>query len=279
PPGLGKTTLASIIASEMGVDLKMTSGPVLEKAADLAGVLSNLNEGSVLFIDEIHRLKMNVEEYLYPAMEDFKLDLMVDTGASARSLQINLNRFTLIAATTRQGSLSRPLRSRFTTNFRMDFYEDHVLAFIIKRSANMLGFELSSTAAEAIAKRSRGTPRVANNLLKWVRDYVDAQGLVSANESVALTALGMLDIDEIGLDEMDRRLLKILIEQYDGGPVGINTLALTLGEEPSTIEEVHEPFLILKGLLNRTPRGRVVSPLAYKHLNMNNNTNNETSPS
>lgn len=268
PPGLGKTTLAHLCARSVGSNIVVTSGPVLEKAGDLAGILTSLKPGDVLFIDEIHRLNKTIEEYLYPAMEDFSLDLVIDSGPAARSVQVKLNRFTLIAATTRSGLLSSPMRSRFGSTLRFDYYQGLALEKIVQRTAKLLGVELSPEAASAIAGRSRGTPRIANNLLKWVRDYaeVNNQKGLSITEKVAKEALTMLAIDEKGLEEIDIKLLRILIEHYAGGPVGLNTLAIALGEEPHTLEEVYEPFLIMQGLIKRTPRGRVATDLAIEHL-------------
>lgn len=266
PPGLGKTTLSHIIAHSMGTRLVAVTGPVIEKAGDLAGILTNLQEGDVLFIDEIHRLNRTIEEYLYPAMEDFKLDLLIDSGPSARSVQVKLNRFTLVGATTRTGLLSGPLRTRFGFNCRLDFYQPEVLCHIIERAASLLGVEIEPEAALELGKRSRGTPRVANNLLRWARDYAEVHGNgVISKENVG-QALSLLDVDERGLDEMDKRLLDLIISHYEGGPVGINTLAVALGEDRATLEEVHEPYLILQGFLKRTPRGREVTALAYEHL-------------
>lgn len=266
PPGLGKTTLAAILAREMGVACVVTSGPVLERAGDLAGVLSSLKDGDILFIDEIHRLSKVVEEYLYPAMEDFKLDLMLDSGPGARSVEIKLNRFTLVGATTRQGLLSAPLRSRFHLMLRLDYYDESTLESILLRSSKLLQFKLEEMGAREIAARSRGTPRIANNLLKWVRDFAQMKSGGVGSAEVARRALDMLDVDREGLDEMDRRLLQVMIEHFDGGPVGINTLAAALSEESQTIEEIYEPYLIMKGFLKRTPRGRCVTAKAYDHL-------------
>lgn len=267
PPGLGKTTLAMILAKEMGKKLHITSGPALEKAGDLAGILNSLEEGDVLFIDEIHRLSRQVEEYLYPAMEDFILDLMIDSGSSARSVQLKLSPFTLVGATTRSGLLTAPLRSRFSLSCRLDYYDEKTLEKILLRSASKLGIEkLSSECAQEIAKRARGTPRVANNLLKWVRDFCQTEGKGSFTIDTVSKALELLAVDEAGLDEMDRRLLQVLIEKFSGGPVGVSTLALALGEEAQTIEEVHEPYLVLKGFIKRTPRGRCATEGAKKHL-------------
>lgn len=266
PPGLGKTTLSHIVAEEMGGKLTISSGPAIEKAGDLAGLLTNLEEGDFLFIDEIHQLSRNIEEYLYPALEDFKLDLMLDTGPSARSVTVNLKPFTLIGATTRSGLLSSPLRSRFTLNHRLDYYDIQTLSNILRRSSTILGCTLTDGALLDLAGRSRGTPRIANNLLKWVRDYADVHMHEIVDETVCIKALEMAQIDPIGLDEMDKKILTTIIEHHKGGPVGIETLAAALGEEARTLEEVNEPYLIMKGLLKRTPRGREVTPLAYQHL-------------
>jgi Holliday junction DNA helicase RuvB len=269
PPGLGKTTLANILSKAMGTNLVVTSGPVIEKAADLAGVLTNLQEGDILFIDEIHRLNRTVEEYLYPAMEDFALDLMIDSGPSARSVQVTLNKFTLAGATTRVGLLSSPMRSRFALNYRLEFYEPATLVEILQRTARILNLKLKDEAALEIALRSRGTPRVANNLLRWVRDYaqIHANGVVT--KEVAEVALELLAIDRKGLDELDIKILRTIIEHYNGGPVGLSTIAVAVGEEPSTIEGVYEPHLITQGFLKRTPRGRETTELARQHLEMN----------
>lgn len=270
PPGLGKTTLAHIIAKTMGTNLTVTSGPVLEKAGDLAGLLTNLKEGDILFIDEIHRLNRTIEEYLYPAMEDFALDLLIDSGPAARSVQVKLNKFTLIGATTRMGLLSAPLRSRFPFTCRLDYYEPSVLQEIILRSSRIVGLNLDKEGALAIAERSRGTPRIANNLLRWVRDFAQMRTNNAADRKVACTALEMLAIDHLGLDEMDKKMLEVIIDHYQGGPVGINTLSVALGEEPDTLEDVHEPYLIMQGLLKRTPRGREATLQAYSHLGREN---------
>jgi Holliday junction DNA helicase RuvB len=266
PPGLGKTTLAYIIGNAMGSEVRTTSGPMVEKAGDLAGLLTNIERGGILFIDEIHRLQPSIEEYLYPAMEDFKLDILIDQGPSARSVRLNLARFTLIGATTRAGMISEPLRSRFGMNCRLDYYPAGQLAEIVSRSAGLIGTEMEEGAAMEIARRSRGTPRIANNLLRWVRDFaqVRADGRMTAETSDL--ALTMLEIDEEGFDEMDKRILESLIGLFDGGPVGVNSLAVAIGEEPGTIEEVHEPFLIMQGFLKRTPQGRVALPKAYRKL-------------
>ena len=266
PPGLGKTTLAHIIAREMGTDLIVTSGPSIDKPADLAGILTNLKEGDILFIDEIHRLNRTVEEYLYPAMEDFTLDLMLDSGPQARSVQVKLNHFTLVGATTRMGLLSAPLRSRFQFDCRLDYYPSELVADILARSSSILGVDINQESILEIAKRSRGTPRIANNLLKWVRDYAQMRTDSKLDKVSTRTALEMLDIDFRGLNEMDKRMLEHMIEHHEGGPVGIGSLAAALGEESSTLEEVHEPFLMMQGFLKRTPRGREVTKLAYQHL-------------
>ncbi len=266
PPGLGKTTLAGIIAKTMGSSLIVTSGPVLERPGDLAGILTNLQQGDILFIDEIHRMSRTVEEYLYPAMEDFVLDLMIDSGPNARSVQVKLNRFTLVGATTRSGLLTAPMRSRFALNCRLDYYPPSVLEKILTRSSGILKLAIDSIAIGEIAKRARGTPRIANNLLRWVRDYSQMRTAGAVNRPVVNQALQMLAIDEQGLDEMDKKLLALLIDHYQGGPVGINTLAVALGEEGQTIEEVYEPFLIMQGFIKRTPRGRVATDIAYRHL-------------
>jgi len=266
PPGLGKTTLAHILASEMGTDLVIASGPAIDKPADLAGILTNLKEGDILFIDEIHRLNRTVEEYLYPAMEDFKLDLMLDSGPQARSVQVTLNPFTLVGATTRMGQLSAPLRSRFGFTCRLDYYSSDFVADILARSSSILRVEINDESIIEIAKRSRGTPRIANNLLKWVRDYAQMRSDNKLDKITTRTALEMLDIDFRGLDEMDKRMLKHIIDHHEGGPVGINTIAAALGEESTTLEEVHEPFLIMQGFIKRTQRGREVTKLAYQHL-------------
>jgi len=266
PPGLGKTTLAGIIAKTMGSSLIVTSGPLLDKPGDLAGILTNLKTGDILFIDEIHRINRSVEEYLYPAMEDYILDLMIDSGPNARTVQVKLNPFTLVGATTRSGLLTAPMRSRFALNCRLDYYSPVVLEKILFRSSNILKLAIDCPGLSEIAKRSRGTPRIANNLLRWVRDYAQMRTAGNADKEVVSSALSMLAIDEQGLDEMDKRLLTILIDHYRGGPVGINTLAVALGEEGQTIEEVYEPYLILQGFIKRTPRGRMATDLAYAHL-------------
>lgn len=266
PPGLGKTTLAHIIAKELETNIKSTSGPVMERPADLAGLLTNLGEREVLFIDEIHRLNHVVEEYLYPAMEDFKIDIMIEKGPSARSVKIDLQPFTLVGATTRAGLLTSPLRARFGVVGRLDFYQPEDLFRIVLRSARILNLTIDEEGALEIAKRSRGTPRVANRLLRRVRDYAEVKAKGKINLSVAHDALRMLDVDELGLDDMDKKIMEVIIHKFKGGPVGINTLAVAVGEEGETIEEIYEPFLIQEGLLNRTPRGRTATDLAYAHL-------------
>jgi Holliday junction DNA helicase RuvB len=268
PPGLGKTTLAHILARELGVNIRVTSGPALEKAGDLAGLLTNLRDGDILFIDEIHRLRPVVEEYLYPAMEDFALDILIDSGPNARSIHIPLSRFTLIGATTRQGLLTSPLRSRFGMVHRLDFYDPDELAAIVVRSARILQVPIDDDGAREIARRSRGTARVANRLLKWTRDYAQVEGLGRVDRDTARAALTALQVDEAGLDEMDTRILRTLIEKFGGGPTGLNTLAVAVGEDPDTLEEVHEPFLIQRGFLQRTPRGREATPAAHAHLGL-----------
>lgn len=266
PPGLGKTTLAHIIAKGMGTQLVVTSGPAIEKAGDLAGLLTNLKTGDLLFIDEIHRLSKVAEEYLYPAMEDFSLDLMIDSGPSARSVQVKLNPFTLVGATTRSGLLSAPMRSRFLIALRLNYYDTETLTKIIHRSASLLKIELSDEGAFEISKRSRGTPRIANNLLRWVRDYAQVQQAKKVDKTLTKKALQMLEIDELGLDEMDKKILTVMIDHHAGGPVGLNSLAAAVGEEAHTLEEVYEPFLILQGFIRRTPRGREATALAYEHI-------------
>ncbi|MDE0570792.1 MAG: Holliday junction branch migration DNA helicase RuvB [Verrucomicrobiales bacterium] len=266
PPGLGKTTLAHIIASATGSQLHSTSGPQIEKAGDLAGILTNLKRGDVLFIDEIHRLHPAIEEYLYPAMEDYRLDIIIDQGPNARTIELSLPRFTLIGATTRAGMLTAPLRSRFTMTNRLDYYTAEELTKIVSRSANLLKVEIKSGGAIEIASRSRGTPRVANSLLRWVRDFAQVKADNIITQEVADGALKMIDIDDDGLDEMDKRILEALIYKFDGGPVGLNSLAVAVGEDSSTIEEVYEPYLIMQGMLARTPRGRVAMKRSYKKL-------------
>ncbi len=266
PPGLGKTTLAHIIANELGVNIKVTSGPVIERPVDLAGILTSLSERDVLFIDEIHRLPRVVEEYLYGAMEDFRIDILIDRGPRAESVKINLLPFTLIGATTRAGLLTSPMRARFGIQFRLDYYPVEDVVLIIKRSARLLGVEVDEDGALEIAKRSRGTPRIANRLLRRVRDYAEIKGNGVVTREIALYAFGNLDVDSRGLDEMDKRILRVIIEKFGGGPVGLKTLSVAVGEETGTIEEIYEPFLIREGFIKRTPRGRIATPLAYEHL-------------
>jgi len=266
PPGLGKTTLAAIVAHELGVEMTHTSGPVIDKPGDLAGLLTNVGARGVLFVDEIHRLSPVVEEYLYPALEDFTLDIMLDRGPSARSLKLNLDRFTLVGATTRSGLLSSPLRARFGMTLRLDYYGPDDLARIVLRSAGILTAEIEDEAAVEIARRSRGTPRVANRLLRRVRDVAQVRGDGRITRAVTRQALELLEVDERGLDEMDRRLLEALIVKYQGGPVGLGTLAVVVGEEAATLEDVYEPFLVQEGFIQRTPRGRTATALAYAHL-------------
>lgn len=268
PPGLGKTTLAHIIAKELGVNLKQTSGPVLEKAGDLAAILTNLEANDVLFIDEIHRLSPIVEEILYPALEDFQLDIMIGEGPSARNIKIDLPQFTLIGATTRAGMLTNPLRDRFGIISRLEFYTVEELAAVIKRSASLLNLKINEDGALEVAKRARGTPRIANRLLRRVRDYADVKAKGIIDKQVADLALNMLDIDKIGLDVMDKKLLKTIIDKFAGGPVGLDTLSASIGESPDTIEDVIEPYLMQSGLLQRTPRGRVATNIAYSHFDL-----------
>lgn len=269
PPGLGKTTLASIVAQELGVTLKVTSGPVIDKPGDLAGLLTNLNKGDVLFIDEIHRLAPQVEEYLYSAMEDFSIDIMIDKGPSARSIQIALNPFTLVGATTRSGLLTSPLRARFGISCLLEYYSSDVLKSIVKRSASILQCPIDESAAEEIASRSRGTPRIANALLRRVRDFAQVEGNGTIELPITQRALGALNIDSCGLDAMDRKILLTIIQKFNGGPVGLNTVATAVGEDPGTIEDVYEPFLIMQGFIKRTPKGREVTSLAFNHFNIN----------
>ena len=266
PPGLGKTTLSYIIANEMGVNVRVTSGPVIDKPGDLAGLLTNLEANDVLFIDEIHRLSPVVEEYLYSAMEDYKIDIMIETGPNARSVQISLNPFTLVGATTRSGLLTSPLRSRFGITMRLNYYDAQTLMHIIRRAATILDVEISDSAAYEIARRSRGTPRIANLLLRRVRDFAQIKGDGTIDIDIAQYALAALNVDKNGLDEMDIRILTTIIDKFKGGPVGITTISTACGEDSGTIEEVYEPFLIQEGYLMRTPRGREATPLAYKHL-------------
>lgn len=266
PPGLGKTTLANIIANELGVGFKVTSGPVLEKPGDLAGLLTNLEENDVLFIDEIHRLSPVVEEFLYSAMEDYNIDIMIDTGPNARSVQIDLNPFTLIGATTRSGLLTSPLRARFGINSRLSYYDSDLLATILKRSAGILKIETDNNAAREIAGRSRGTPRIANALLRRVRDFAEIKGSGRIEMDITNIALEALNVDKHGLDEMDNKILSVIIDKFNGGPVGLTTIATAVGENPGTIEEVYEPFLIQEGFIARTPRGREATISAFEHL-------------
>jgi len=266
PPGLGKTTLAMLMARELEVNIKITSGPVLDKAADLAGLLTNLDDKDVFFIDEIHRLNHVVEEYLYSAMEDYRIDIMIDKGPSARSVQLNLEPFTLIGATTRAGLLTPPMRARFGVVLRLDFYKPEQLKQIIKRSANILNVPIDDAGALELAQRSRGTPRIANRLLRRSRDYAQVRGNGSITKQLADEALAMLNVDEYGLDDMDKRILTAMIEKFDGGPVGLSSLSVAVGEEANTLEEVYEPFLIMEGFMIRTARGRQATPQAYRHL-------------
>jgi Holliday junction DNA helicase RuvB len=266
PPGLGKTTLANIIANELGVNIRTTSGPVLDKPGDLAGLLTNLEDRDVLFIDEIHRLNPIVEEYLYSAMEDYQIDIMIESGPNARSVQIKINPFTLIGATTRSGLLTAPLRARFGINFRLEYYKTDVLSKIINRSSSILDVSIAKDAAAEIAGRSRGTPRIANALLRRVRDFAQIKGDGSIDKKITQYSLTALNVDEHGLDEMDNRILTTIIDKFKGGPVGLTTIATAVGEQAGTIEEVYEPFLIMEGYLMRTPRGRQATDLAFKHL-------------
>ena len=273
PPGLGKTTLSNIIANELGVNLKLSSGPVLDKPGDLAGVLTNLANNDVLFIDEIHRLSPVVEEYLYSAMEDYRIDIMIDKGPSARSIQIDLNHFTLIGATTRSGLLTAPLRARFGINCHLEYYDIPVLTDIVKRSARILDVKIYEDAAVEIAKRSRGTPRIVNALLRRVRDFAMVKGNGIIDYKITQVALEALNIDKYGLDDMDNRILSTIIDKFKGGPIGLTTISTAVGEDAGTIEEVYEPFLIKEGFLKRTPRGREATELAYNHLGRNHNIN------
>ena len=271
PPGLGKTTLAHILANELGVGLKVSSGPVIDKPGDLAGLLTSLEERDVLFIDEIHRLSPVVEEYLYSAMEDYKIDIMIETGPNARSVQINLNQFTLIGATTRSGLLTAPMRARFGINNRLEYYNKNVLSKIIKRSAEILNIPIEDLASDEIAGRSRGTPRICNSLLRRVRDFAQIKGSGSIDLAITQYALESLSVDKFGLDEMDNKILDTIINKFNGGPIGINTLSTAVSETAETIEEVYEPFLIQQGFIIRTPRGREVTVKAYEHLNLKPN--------
>lgn len=266
PPGLGKTTLSNIIAAEMGVNIRITSGPAIEKQGDLAAILTNLNEGDVLFIDEIHRLSRSVEEILYPAMEDYVLDIIIGKGPAARSIRIDLPRFTLIGATTRAGQMTTPLRDRFGVILKLELYSPEELATIVRRNAGILGMDITDDGALEIASRSRGTPRIANRLLKRVRDFAQVKGNGAINSEIANYALNRLEIDQLGLDNVDRKMLETIIKFYDGGPVGLETLAATVGEEAITLEDMYEPYLMQIGFLSRTPRGRCVTRLAYEHL-------------
>ena len=272
PPGLGKTTLAYILANELNVGIKVTSGPVLDKPGDLAGLLTNLEDRDVLFIDEIHRLSPIVEEYLYSAMEDYKIDIMIETGPNARSVQINLNPFTLVGATTRSGLLTAPMRARFGINSRLEYYSTELLSTIVQRSAKILGVSINKDAAIEIASRSRGTPRIANSLLRRIRDFAQIKGDGTINNEIAKFGLKALNVDKYGLDEMDNRILNTIIDKFKGGPVGITTIATAVSESQETIEEVYEPFLIQQGFIMRTPRGRKVTELAYKHLGVEINS-------
>ena len=272
PPGLGKTTLSGIIANEMGTHMKVTSGPAIEKPGEMAAILNNLQEGDILFVDEIHRLNRQVEEVLYPAMEDFAIDIMIGKGASARSIRLDLPKFTLVGATTRAGLLSAPLRDRFGVMHHLEFYNKEELQTIILRSADVLGVEIDTRGAAEIAKRSRGTPRLANRLLKRVRDFAQVKYDGKITYDVASFALDLLEVDQYGLDKIDRRILKTLIVNFQGGPVGLETLAAAIGEDAGTLEDVYEPYLLQNGFLNRTPRGRTASALAYKHLGIERNS-------
>ncbi|MBE6412661.1 MAG: Holliday junction branch migration DNA helicase RuvB [Opitutales bacterium] len=268
PPGLGKTTLAFILANEMNSQVRVTSGPVIEKASDLAGLLTNLQEGDILFIDEIHRISRTVEEFLYSAMEDFRIDIMIDQGPNARSVRLNVPRFTLIGATTRTGLLTAPLRSRFTLQTRLDYYSRADLISIVKRSCDLLSIDIDKFGADEIARRARGTPRIVNNLIRFVRDYAQERAGGKITREVAVNALELLEIDEHGLDEMDKRMLKIMAQNYAGGPVGLGTVAVAVNEEADTLEEVHEPYLIQEGFVKRTPQGRVLTEKAWKILGL-----------
>ena len=278
PPGLGKTTLSNIIANELGVGFKITSGPVLDKPGDLAGILTSLEANDVLFIDEIHRLSPVVEEYLYSAMEDYRIDIMIDKGPSARSIQIDLNPFTLIGATTRSGLLTAPLRARFGINLHLEYYDPQTLARIIKRSARILNVPIDDEAAMEISRRSRGTPRIANALLRRVRDFAQVKGNGSIDTVIARLSLTALNIDQYGLDEIDNRILLTIIDKFKGGPVGVSTIATAIGEDAGTLEEVYEPYLIMEGFIKRTQRGRMVTELAYQHLGRNIYTSNAKEP-
>ena len=278
PPGLGKTTLSNIIANELGVGFKITSGPVLDKPGDLAGILTSLEPRDVLFIDEIHRLSPVVEEYLYSAMEDYRIDIMIDKGPSARSIQIDLNPFTLIGATTRSGLLTAPLRARFGINMHLEYYAPETLAAIIERSAAIMGVPITEDASYEIASRSRGTPRIANALLRRVRDFAQVRGTGAIDTNISRVALTALNIDKYGLDEIDNQILLTIIDKFRGGPVGVSTIATAIGEDTGTLEEVYEPFLIMEGFIKRTPRGRMVTELAYRHFGRNPYTGRITQP-
>ena len=278
PPGLGKTTLSNIIANELGVGFKLTSGPVLDKPGDLAGILTSLEANDVLFIDEIHRLSPVVEEYLYSAMEDYRIDIMIDKGPSARSIQIDLNPFTLVGATKRSGLLTAPLRARFGINLHLEYYDPQTLTSSIKRSAGILNVPIDNDAAVEIARRSRGTPRIANALLRRVRDFAQVKGTGRIDTSIAKVALTALNIDRYGLDEIDNKILLTIIDKFKGGPVGITTIATAIGEDAGTVEEVYEPYLIMEGFIKRTPRGRMVTELAYSHLGRNIYQGNDIQP-
>ena len=269
PPGLGKTTLASVVANEMGVQIRTTSGPAIDRAGDLAAILTNLEEGDILFIDEIHRLSPVVEEYLYSAMEDYRIDIMIDKGPSARSIQIDLNPFTLVGATTRSGLLTAPLRARFGINLHLEYYEPDTLMKILKRSAGILNVPIDDEAAMEIARRSRGTPRIANALLRRVRDFAQVKGNGRIDIDITTLSLSALNIDSFGLDETDNKILLAIIDKFKGGPVGVSTIATAIGEDSGTVEEVYEPFLIMEGFIKRTPRGRMATELAYRHFGRN----------
>lgn len=279
PPGLGKTTLSNIIANELGVGFKITSGPVLDKPGDLAGILTSLEPNDVLFIDEIHRLSPVVEEYLYSAMEDYRIDIMIDKGPSARSIQIDLNPFTLVGATTRSGMLTAPLRARFGINMHLEYYDPDTLCKIIRRSAMLLKVPIHDEAAMEISRRSRGTPRIANSLLRRVRDFAQVKGNGTITSDIASMSLRALNIDRYGLDEIDNKILLTIIDKFRGGPVGVSTIATAIGEDPGTIEEVYEPFLIMEGFVKRTPRGRMATPLAYQHMGRNQFSGSGVEPS
>jgi Holliday junction DNA helicase RuvB len=278
PPGLGKTTLSNIIANELGVGFKITSGPVLDKPGDLAGILTSLEPRDVLFIDEIHRLSPVVEEYLYSAMEDYRIDIMIDKGPSARSIQIDLNPFTLVGATTRSGLLTAPLRARFGINMHLEYYTPETLSAIITRSSRILGVPITDEASMEIARRSRGTPRIANALLRRVRDFAQVKGTGRIDMTISQVALTALNIDQYGLDEIDNKILLTIIDKFRGGPVGVSTIATAIGEDSGTLEEVYEPFLIMEGFIKRTPRGRMVTELAYRHFGRNPYTGNIMQP-